>query len=177
MTALELLKHQVKHAHDTFESTVADIKEEHLHADPGGKALPLGSIYAHLILSEDAIVQGLMQKKAPLFSSSWEGKTGISTPMPSWESAEWEQENRDWSHSVTIELPQIREYTKAVFAATDQYIETLTDEDMEKELDMGVMGKDTVANVLSGLVIGHTYSLVGEISVLKGIQGEKGYPF
>jgi hypothetical protein len=177
MTALELLKDQMKRARDTFEGTVADIKDEHLHADPGGKALPLGSIYAHLILSEDAIVNGMLQKKAPLSASEWEGKTGIDKPMPSWENPDWEKENREWSKSIVVDLPQLQKYAEAVYSSTDEYLNSLSDEDLEKEMDLGAMGKQTLANVISGFLIGHTNNITGEISVLKGVQGEKGYQF
>lgn len=177
MTALELLKNQMKSAHDTFESTVADIQPENLHVIPKGTALPLGSIYAHLILSEDVLVQSLLLKKQPLFASSWTNKTGIDKPMPSWESPEWSKENTEWARSVKIDLPQLREYSKAVYAATDEYLNSVKDEDLNTEIDMGVMGKFTLANFIAGLLIGHTFSLTGEISVLKGLQGLKGYPF
>lgn len=48
---------------------------------------------------------------------------------------------------------------------------------MEKEIDLGSWGKKTVAVLLCEFVIGHTNSLAGEISVLKGVAGSKGYPF
>lgn len=39
------------------------------------------------------------------------------------------------------------------------------------------MGGRKLHSVLAGMVIGHAASIMGEISVLKGIQGLKGYPF
>ncbi|MEK7571798.1 MAG: hypothetical protein AAB553_06000 [Patescibacteria group bacterium] len=37
--------------------------------------------------------------------------------------------------------------------------------------------KEQIHYLLSEYIAGHTNSLAGEISVLKGIQGLKGYPF
>lgn len=176
LSALQLIKDELKNARETFEGTAADITDEQLHKDPGGKALPLGATYAHLVFSEDAIVQGMLQGKAPLSATTMKDKTGASSPMPAMD-ANWAEANEIWSKSVKLNLSELREYTKAVNAATDAYVNSLKDEDLEKEIDLGSWGKKTVAELLYGYVIGHINSLAGEISVLKGIQGAKGYPF
>ena len=176
LTALQLLKDELKSAREVFEGTVGDVTQEQLHQLPGGKALPLGAVYAHLIFSEDAIVQGMLQKKAPLSDSIMKGKTGTSLPMPAMDE-KWSEANEEWSKNVKIDLSEFREYAKAVYAATDAYVNSLQDEDVEKVIDLGSWGKQTVAQLLSGFIIGHTYSLTGEIAALKGLQGAKGYPF
>ncbi len=175
-SALQLLKDQLKEAHELFINTSADIKEEHVHKDPGGKAFPIGATYAHLIFSEDAILHGMIQGKAPLFETEWKNKTGADTPMPAMDE-KWSAANEEWSKHVKIDMAQMKEYTNAVFAATETYINSLKDEDLEKEIDLGSWGKKTVAQLLAGFIIGHTYSLAGEISALKGVQGVTGYPF
>lgn len=176
MTALQLIKEEIQNARETFEGTAADITSEQLHSDPGGKALPLGAQYAHLIFSEDAIVHGMLQGKQALFETSWKDKTGASIPMPAMD-AEWSVANEQWAKSVKIDLTKLREYSKAVNSATDEYVDSLTDESLDKEIDLGEWGKKTVAHLLYSFIIGHTNSLAGELSVLKGLQGAKGYPF
>ncbi len=176
ITALQLIKEQLKSARETFEGTVEDITPEMLAKDPGGKAFPLGATWAHLVFSEDVIVQGMIQGKAPLHATTWGGKTGASAPMPAMDE-NWSQNNEAWSKSVVIDLPQLRAYEQAVYAATDAYIDSLKVEDLDKEIDLGDWGKKTVAHLLTSFVIGHTNNLAGEISVLKGIQGKKGYQF
>ncbi len=175
-TALALIREELKGAHDMLESVVVDIKPEDLQKDPGGKAFPLGSMYAHLIFSEDAIVNGMVQKKTPLFAGEWAAKTGASSPMPAMD-ADWSVNNEKWSKTVQIDLPALQAYAQAVYAATESYVATLTDEDMEKEIDLGDWGKKKLGLLLAGMVIGHTYSLTGEISAIKGVHGSKGYPF
>lgn len=175
-TALQLLKDEITNARETFDGTMADVTVDMLHKDPGAKAFPLGATYAHLIFSEDAIVHGMLQGKAPLSETTFKDKTGASSPMPAMDE-NWAVENEKWSKSVKIDLEMMREYAKAVFAATDTYVETLKDEDLDKEVDLGSWGKKTIAYMLYAFVIGHTNSLAGELSVLKGIQGAKGYAF
>lgn len=176
MTALDIIKDQLKNAHELFTNTSSDIKTEHLHKDPGGKAFPLVATYAHLVFSEDTIVQAMMQGKSPLFSSTYKDNTGASAPMPPMDE-NWDIANDAWSRTVKIDFPKMQEYTKAVFAATTEYVNSLTKEDLEREIDLGAWGKQSVAKLLSNFIIGHALSLAGEISALKGVQGEKGYQF
>ncbi|MDQ3099041.1 MAG: DinB family protein [bacterium] len=175
-TALQLIKDQLKSSIDLFENTAADILIEHIHKDPGGKAFPIGASYAHLVFSEDMIVQGMLQGKAPLSQTSFKDKTGADSAMPAMDES-WDSANQNWSKSVKIDLPQMREYAKAVHVATTEYVNSLKDEDLEKEIDLGNWGKQKLSQILTGFIIGHTYSLAGELSALKGIQGAKGYPF
>ena len=176
LTALQLLKDELKSARENFERTVADVTEKNLYKIPGGKALPLGAIYAHSIFSEDVIVQGMIQKKGALSDTTWKGKTGASAPLPPMDE-QWAINHEMWANSVNIDLKQFREYAKAVYAATDDYMNSLHDEDVEKIIDLGSWGKQSLAQVIANILIGHTHSLTGEISVLKGLQGLKGYPF
>ncbi|HZE86859.1 MAG TPA: DinB family protein [Methylomirabilota bacterium] len=176
MQALQLLKDELKNARETFEGTAADITDEQLSKDPGGKALPLGASYAHLIFSEDVIIHSMLQQKTPLSAVIWKDKTGASEPMPPMDE-NWSAAHESWAKKVTLNLPKFREYAKAVYAATDEFINSLKDEDLDKEVDLGTWGKKTVAEMLYAFIIGHTNSLAGELSVLKGIQGFTGYPF
>jgi hypothetical protein len=177
MTIVALLKKQIEDSRWNFEHTVADITPEQLHTDPGGKALPLGSTYAHLLFTEDVLLQGLFQGKPPLYAAQWKDKTGASAPMPSFLDPNWSEENTKWSKSVKIDLPQIQKYQKAVFKATDAYMDTLTTKELKREVQVGGLGKRTILQLITNFIVGHMENVTGEISVLKGLQGAKGYPF
>lgn len=176
MTALELIKEEMKDAHELFNGTVGDITEDQLHKDPGGKAFPIGATYAHLVVSEDVIMHSMVIGKQPLYETNFKNNTGLSEPMPPMDE-NWSDANEKWGRSVQVDLKKLREYSKAVFEATEVYLNTLQDNDVDKEIDLGDWGKKTLANLLYTMIIGHTYSLAGELSALKGIQGAKGYPF
>lgn len=179
MTAKELIYEQVKTAQQYFKDTVGDVKQENLDHEPGGTALPLGARYAHLIIAQDTIVNGMLLGQAPLSESKMEGKTGVDKPMPSPMDPDWSEKHAQWSHSVKVDLEQLRVYADEVFALTEQYIADLTDEDLEKEMDLSSIGMGTkkVASVVGILIIDHINNVMGEIAVLKGMQDMRGYPF
>lgn len=176
ITAIQLIKDQLKDAHETLESTFADVTEDILHKDPGGKAFPVGSLYAHLVFSEDVILHTMLQTKTPLYKGDWAGRTGTDSAMPAMDE-NWSANNEAWSKTVRVDLAQVRAYAQAVYAATNAYLDSLTDADLERVVDLGAWGKKTVAGLLTGFIIAHTNSLAGEISAIKGVHGAKGYPF
>ena len=172
MNAIQLLRDQLKGVHGLQESTMADVTPESAHFSETGKAYPVGAAYAHSVISEDIIVATMLAKKAPTMK---EGEDiGLSEPMPSFQ--EWDK-NEAWVKKVKIDLEKFKEYAQKVYQATDDYIASLSEDDLDDEVDMGEWGKHKRSDVLSNFVILHVANLTGEISAAKGFQGLKGYPF
>ena len=118
-----------------------------------------------------------------MFASTWDGKVGVSDcmplPGPVWDEFEWpDYSYREWARQTQVSVPMLRRYALAVYDASDNYLASLDEATLQRELDLSSMGygKVTVAWVVSKLVIGHAYSIAGEIACLKGLQGLKGYP-
>ena len=109
--AIKYILADIKNAHTYFQQTMEGVTNEVAHYRPAGKANPIAGIYAHLIFSEDFFLHFFLQKKSPLFDSSWKGKTGISENQPT----EWETAYPQWLKSVKIDIPGVYEYAKAYF--------------------------------------------------------------
>ena len=63
-----------------------------------------------------------------------------------------------------------------MYAATEAYLESLSDDDLAEEIDT-FGGKQERARFLGTTCLWHVTSHQGEISALKGVQGLKGLPF
>ncbi len=173
-----LLRELIRAARNVLEGTVADVTPEQVHYAPPGIANPLGATYAHVIISEDLVVQGMFKQSAPLFASTWAGRTGLSEPMPMPGGEEWAKYPA-WTRSVKIDLAALRAYGQAVASATDDWLTSLSDEDLDRPMDLtGVgLGQHTWGSAIGLLIANHLGTETGEIAVLKGIQGARGYPF
>jgi DinB superfamily len=177
-TRAALLRRVVADARQVLDGTMADVTQAQADYVPPGSANPLGATYAHVVWSEDLIVQGMLRQLPPLFASSWASRTGLSEPMPSPGSPEWAS-YAAWTRQVKVDLAALRQYAQAVAAETDGWIAALGEEDIDRPLDLsGVgLGQHTLGTAIGLLVANHLGTETGEISVLKGIQGARGYPF
>ena len=172
MNAQALLQQQLAGYHDILEQTIADCQQETLDKNlPGATITSVGSVYAHVVFSEDEILHGMLQGKPALYrAENWASRTGVAPPSTPDFKAEW-------ARTVKMNLPAFREYAKAVYGATDAYIAALSDADLERKVQTGFIGEQTVAFVMSNILGWHVAEHNGEIAALKGVQGLKGLPF
>jgi hypothetical protein len=176
MDAIRLLREQLTEAHALLEAVMQDVTPEAAHWIPPGRANPVGATYAHVILFEDRTINGILLHRRPLYETTWSGKTGISDLMPSPEG--WD-EYAAWTRRMRVDLPALKEYARAVYANTDEYLASLSPEDLDRQLDLSGVGGGQVSlgYALSRNVVAHADNISGEISCLKGLQGLQGYPF
>jgi hypothetical protein len=161
---------QLNFWHPILDGMVSECDTEALGKDlPGSTVTSIGSVYAHIVLSEDGIINGLCQGKPTVYEAGgWRDKVSIpfdgTTLSP------------DWAKGLKLDLPPFREYAQAVYANTDAYIANLPDAELEKKVQTPI-GEQTVEWALVALLATHLPQHTGEIAALKGVQGLKGLPF
>lgn len=155
-----------------LEGTVEGVDDELGNRRAGGNSNSIGSTYAHLVLSEDQIVNAMLKGSKPLSDGDWAGRTGVDKPMP-WSSTEALAE---WYQTARVDMSACRQYGEAVHASATDYITNATEDALAREVEM-FGTKMSAATAFEVFVIGHANSIGGEISALKGVAGLKGYPF
>ena len=103
--------------HASFGSKRALRPSSRIH--PGGTALPIGAHYAHVIISQDMGLHGLIKGTQALALPSWAGQSEL--PPPFRES--WDQ----WARRTKFHLSVLGEYALAVYRPSDEYFASLTD--------------------------------------------------
>jgi hypothetical protein len=166
---------EFQQSHSVLDMTMQDVTSEQAHWAPPGVTAPLGAQFAHAVTAEDMMLNGFVKGAPPLFATTFAGKTGMSEPPPAPDAGGW----ADWARSVKIDLPTLREYGKAVFASSEEFIGSLDEAGLNRELDLSSfqLGKQSVGWFLSNVLAWHVNAHCGEISCLKGLQGARGYPF
>jgi hypothetical protein len=168
MSQVDALRMAFQTMHEILENTVEGVTAEQAGWQPPGLAHTIGANYGHVVFGEDAVVNAVVRGGAPLMATRFAGKTGASEPPPP--GREWDE----WARRVRVDVSAIREYARAVYAATDEYLASLPDSELTREVDMGPAGKfplGRLLTIMSGNVAWHT----GEIACLKGLQGIRGY--
>lgn len=154
-------------AHQYLEGTVAGLTDDQLNWVPGDRLAPIAAQYAHIVTSEDWLINIKAKNGAPVMAST---DTGLSSPPPP---VLW----NEWARTSTINLPTVQSYAQAVYQATDAYLASITDDELNRIVDMSEvgMGQLPMAAVI-GLALLNVALHCGETSCLKGLQGLVGYP-
>jgi len=157
-------------AFEFLDQVTSDVTPEMADWMPPGTANPLGATYAHALCSADVLVNSILAGRPPLFETSWTGTTGISEPQMAL--------TDEWALRVLVDLGRARPYAQAVFESVDAYLDQLEENDLDRAIDLSNFGfgDRSISWILSALVAGHIHNMIGEIAVLKGLQGGRGYP-
>ena len=164
MKATDYARKQVEGALDFLAMCARDMDEAQYNHKPDGNCNPAAKLHAHALSGAEFFVSGLLAgqpSKWPEFAS----QTGLP-----------ENSMEIWGSDATVKPNVIEAYAEAIKGPILEYIDTLSDEDLDREIDTRFAGTQTIAWVLQ-LVGSHTVGHAGEISAVKGTQGLKGLPF
>jgi hypothetical protein len=156
--------------HHYLEATMRGVNPAALSWSPQpGPASILGQ-YAHVVTSEDWLINVKAKGSAPLMATTFAGRTGFQTPPPP---VGW----NGWDRQQEIDVDALRLYAQTVYVATDHYLATINDDELSRPVDMSEvgMGQVMLSDVLM-LATGNSFLHTGEISALKGLCGLTGYP-
>jgi hypothetical protein len=121
LSAKALFRWQFRLAHNLLEAAIERFPAESVQRRTAGTSALAGACYAQAVLCEDLSVNGVLAAGAPLALSTWSGRTGVSQ-MPSLaQLTDW----RAWAQQVQLDLTRLRSYANAVYASTDEYLDTL----------------------------------------------------
>ena len=165
MDSLALLKHQIASARRELAGVMADATQEMADWTPPGIANSIMTMAVHTLVAQDRTIQ-LRVQGGPMLLDDWAPRLNVP---PGFRLLE------DPPEGMKVDLGVLCEYWQAIDAATDGFLATLTG---ATELDRtveGTRGPTMLGHLLSGILVTHVYSHVGEISTLKGIQGARGY--
>ena len=160
------LREQMQTLHGILEAAIADCPADAMAQKlPASKINSIGAIYAHTIFGEDGLLNGLARGKTPVyFAAGWADKIGLEMPQGTMEP--------DWT--VSLDLATFREYASDVYKATDEYLATVSDDELDKIVDAGFAPPMPVRSFVANILAWHVATHQGEISALKGVQGLDG---
>lgn len=174
MNATALLRTGFNFAHQVLESVMRDVDPATLHQRVPGSTLlnSPAAIYAHALFDEDRLVQFTMQGKPTLYAAGgWADAAGVPQPDTALQTLEWGETVRIRDYAA------FRSYARAVYAATDEYLAALSDDDLDRNVDAGQLGQMPFGEYLLRFGLWHLTSHQGEISAVIGALGQKGLKF
>lgn len=172
MNTVEQVTELIRDSHRTLEENMGELTPEQAHWIPPGKLSPIDALFAHVVVGEDMFLSRFVRQVPGLCETTWAAKTGVGEPHP--ENPPW----GEWAKRVQIDMPALQKYARAVHARTEEYLGSLSPEDLEATVPSSPPGATwTLGYVLGPITAGHVYQHAGEISAVKGLQWLQGYSF
>ena len=150
---IDLFRFMFEQVHDYVEGTMLGVSDEIARYQPGKPASILGQ-YAHLVSSEDWLVNMKAGERTPVMVAV---NPGFQNPPPP---VGWDE----WARTEPVDLPALRSYAQAVYAATDAFLAGVDDSILDKPVDLTAVGMGIV-DVTSVLMLALTNNCMhcGEI--------------
>jgi hypothetical protein len=164
----EYIQQEMARVRIMIDRTMEGMTNELFNWAPPGTANTISATFIHLINVEDTIIQKILQDMPSIWERDvWSEKTGIQK-LPNI--------GEDWSDFKhrQISIDPLMEYKTSVWAATDVYLDNLKPEELDRMVTFS-RGERSTADLII-LSASQSLNHAGEIAVLKGIQGVKGFP-
>jgi hypothetical protein len=171
MNTIDFIQRQMTSLHRLLDHVVEDLNEDQLHHQHAPGVQTIAFSLWHYVRTEDNIIQFVIQRKPTVWmTGGWPEKFRLDsrsqgTGMTSEEAAALQINS----------VAEWRRYMTAVWAATDEYLSTLTPERLDTEqVTIKPVGEMSLANAIGGMCLTHGYRHLGEIEYARGLIGLKG---
>ena len=172
MGAVEFFRSSLKALHGDLMDAVKDLTDEQLHFQPLGKGNHIAFAFWHAVRTEDSVMNFLLQKKPPVWNAEgWDKKFGMDPR------AQGTGMSAEQAAALRIPSPaDFLKYSEKVFAASESYLETLKETELDRVEEFPYLGKRSFGSVIGGVILHHGSCHLGEIWYVKGLMGMKGCP-
>jgi hypothetical protein len=157
MNTVELLQYSLNTAFDVLDYVTNDLTQEQIDWQPPGVANNIGSILFHLVTYLDFFLREVCIEQR---------YEGLTSPPP----------QEIVMHDVQVDLPDLHGRTKNIKTRIKNWLSSLTPADLDVNIESAI-GTINVGKMITAYIIWHINVHCGEISLLKGCQGAKGYPW
>ena len=164
MKAIDYVKLQTEQAFGLLKMAADGMDDAPYNLDGPGTSNAAAKSHVHALASTDFFVMN-KAKGADMLWPPFASKHGLPANA-----------QEIWGFSGTIPAAAIKEYAGEIQKATTDYISTLSDADLDREVDTQFFGKQSMAFLLQ-LAAMHCAGHAGDVAAVKGAHGLKGLPF
>ena len=164
MQATSYAKLQLEQAFGLLNGAAQGMDDKQYNWKPDGTCNPAGKNHVHALTSVDFFLNAIAQGKPTLWQPLAAQHGLPANPL------------EIWGHGGDVPMAAISAYGEQVQKSALDYVATLSDADLDREVDTRFFGTQSIAFLiqLAGM---HTVGHTGDIAAMKGMQGLKGLPF
>lgn len=140
--------------------------DEQLHFIPEGGSHSIAWCLWHTARIEDLIINMRSRGAPQVWNEQWAAR--LSLPFDGFGTGQSDDDAR----GIHIkDMAAFKDYQEAVWAKTAEYLGSISDADLEREIPTRGGGTESVGEGISLHLIGHFNGHRGEINLLRGMQG------
>jgi hypothetical protein len=155
---------QLEQAFGLLNAVAKDLDGAQYNWKPGGTCNAIARTHAHALTSLDFFLNGVLQGKPTVWQAFATEHALPTNPL------------EIWTYDGDVSPAAIAGYGVDVRTSALEYVASLSEADLDSEVDTRLFGTRSIAFVLQ-LAAVHTAAHTGEMAAVKGMQGLKGQPF
>ena len=173
MDTIDILRSHLERLHSSIDSSVRDLNHEQLHWKPSKGCNHIAFSLWHYVRTEDNLVRFVLQNRRPTIwiENGWNeyfdlDKISQGTGM-----------SEEDANNISISsIDAFLKYMSEVWESTNYYLDSIDHSQLATIFSIRPLGDKTASEVLFEMILTHGFSHLGEIWVLKGLQGFKDSP-
>lgn len=166
MSAVDFLKQNIDFIHRSFRMAADGLSPEQVHFVPQGESHSIAWVMWHAARIEDLFFQQVFQGKQQEWEAGgWAERTGL--PAQGFGTG---QSTEDAKAVRIKDLTAFSEYASRVAELTRQYLDTITDADLTREVKLG-QRIETLGQSINLHIVTHLNGHRGEVNLIRGMLG------
>ena len=172
MSQIEYIRNSLQSLHQSLDEAMEGLSGEQAHWRPQDRGNHISFIAWHYTRTEDNIVGYVLQRRPTMWmAGKWDEKFGLDSRAQGTGMIP-----EDAAALEISDIPSFCTYMGEVWDMTRSYLDTIGDGDLERTLTVRPLGEQTLEQVLGNTLLTHGYTHLGEIWLLRGLQGLPGSP-
>ena len=163
MNATQYAKTEIRQGLDFLDLCVDGMTDEQYNWKPSGTCHRASKLHAHILFYLDLSIN-LVLGANPSSWGQFARKEGLGANVA-----------EIWTADSNITLSTMQEYANSLKYSVEAYFGSVSDEDLDREVDTRFLGTQSVGWMLTFITY-HTLIHTGEIAAVKGMQGLRGLP-
>ena len=172
MSKVDFIKDYMRNLQNALDEAMKGLSDEQAHWRPNDNGNHIAFIAWHYTRTVDNIVRFVFQRQPTVWmEGKWDERFGLDSKSQGTGMA--------LEDAVALrigDIPAFCAYMGQVWKESQAYLDTISDEDLPRSMTIRPLGEMTLEQVLGTTLLTHGYSHLGEIWLLKGLQGLQGSP-
>ena len=158
--------------HGSLDQAMEELTQEQAHWKPADQINHIAFITWHYTRTVDNLTRFVFRRQPTLWmEGKWDERFGLDSR------AQGTGMSHEDAGSLRIpDLPAFRDYMKEVWHETQVYLDTVNSEELERVLTVRPLGELPIREILGTSILTHGYTHLGEIWMLRSLQGLRSSP-